>query len=257
MQPLTLFCFPHAGGSATAYRPWRALFDDRVELRPLELPGHGALMSQPLLENIGDLVSHLVREMLVQIADHNVSRYALFGHSLGSLLAFETALRLRPEPRPAALVVSGRNAPSVPHRAPRTPHGTAHMAGLPDDDLVVALRELDGIPPVVEHNRDLLELFLPALRTDLRIAETYQPRPGVRVECPIAVIGAEDDPMTDAPGLAEWSAATTARTASRTVSGGHMAVQKPEFCRSVVDALESLNVLRSHRDVVGENANAG
>ncbi|WP_083921575.1 thioesterase II family protein [Actinopolyspora halophila] len=240
-RPLSLFCFPHAGGDATSYgHRWRGV-DDRINIEPVQLPGHGIRLTEAPFRNLDELVSHSIEQM-----HHSIStpeNRILFGHSFGALAAFETALRCTDRgTRPAALIVSGRNGPGVAHRAPRTPHGSAMLHSLSDEELVTALRELDGIPGELERDPELLALFLPAVRADLGMAESYQPVRHVRVPCPIAVLAAENDPMIDAEGLAQWSEATDSQHVALSVSGGHMTVGEPAFGGRVTAAIDALGL---------------
>lgn len=213
-----LLCLPHAGGSAVMFSRWRSRFADRATVTPVELPGHGGRRTEPLVRDTGELVARLADE-LTATAD---GPYVLYGHSFGALVAFELAHRLAGSAAgaPLALVVSGRNAPSIPH-----PRAALHDA--PTDELLRGLRTLQGTLPGVDHSPELLEIFLPPLRADLRMAETYRRPELPPLSCPVQVVAGDLDPLVDDAGLAGWQQETVGPCRVERVRGGHMMLDSP------------------------------
>jgi surfactin synthase thioesterase subunit len=223
-----LLCLPHAGGSAVKYHAWRSGLADVARVRPVDLPGHGSRRSEPLVEEIGALARTLTGELAPGID----GPYALFGHSFGAVVAFELAHRLSAAVGPpAALIVSGRNSP-------RTPHVLPPLYNAPPKELLSGLRELEGDLPAVEDSPELLDLFLPPLRADLRMTETYR-RPAAlpTLSCPVHVFAGDLDPVVDGPGLAAWAAETTGPCRVATVRGGHMMLDSAELRSAIADVL--------------------
>jgi surfactin synthase thioesterase subunit len=226
-----LLCLPHAGGSAVAFHPWRGRFATAARVTPVELPGHGTRRREPLLHEPGALLDVLTAE-LAAAAD---GPYVLFGHSFGALVAFELAHRLAATAAgpPLALVVSGRNAPAVAH-----PLAALHDA--PTPALLHGLRALQGTLPAVEQSPELLEVFLPPLRADLRMTETYRRPELPPLSCPVQVVAGDLDPVVDDAGLAAWQDETTGPCRVRRVRGGHMILDSPAL-HACVDALFALD----------------
>ena len=201
-----LFCLAHAGGSAQSFRPWR---DDGLALgldvAPVELPGHG----RRLLEPPHDCVASLVATLAPLLATYRGGRaFALFGHSMGAVLAYALA---RAEP-PAALFVSAACAPGQPV-----------LAGVDtaDDDAQRALlRRLSATPQDILDG-ELMELILPTFRADLRLMEDVATLGLQALECPIRTYGGTQDPLVSAADLAAWRALTHGLFSSRTFAGGH------------------------------------
>ena len=98
---LRLFCLPYSGASAMVYVRWRRALPDWLQVCPLELPGRGRRMDEPLQSDIKALAAQLAEEIS---RDLN-GPYALFGHSLGGLLAFELAHALSARNLPAPLAL--------------------------------------------------------------------------------------------------------------------------------------------------------
>ncbi|MBK1783690.1 thioesterase II family protein [Prauserella cavernicola] len=206
-----LVCLPHAGGAASFFRTWGRDIGDEIEVWGVQYPGRENRINDAFPADLTALAGH-VAEAVAALDDRPV---VLFGHSLGSLVAYETARRLEAGigPDPGALVVSGMRAPS------RRLTGDVHLR---DDEAVVdELVRLGGTDGELLRDQELRELFLPAIRTDYRFAETYRPAPGPLLRCPVtAVIGTEDTEVDDALASA-WQEVTAASFALHRLPGDH------------------------------------
>lgn len=232
MTPLRLFCLPYAGGSAArVYHDWQPALPGHVELWPLELPGRGARMAESPCSTVDGLVDDLERTVL-PAAD---GPYALFGHSLGGLLAFELARRMehahhRP---PQHLIVSGFEAPDLP-----TEPDLDHL--LPDDAFRERLRELSGTPREVLDNDDLMDLLIPVLRADFTASSTYRlGSPWLRLSCPLTVFGGLDDPEAPPHTLRAWQHRSTGPFRLRLLPGNHffLHTERTLLIEALTDAL--------------------
>ncbi|QUI29515.1 thioesterase [Streptomyces alfalfae] len=192
---IRLFCLPYAGGNASAYRTWRDLAPEHVRVHPLELPGRGTRWNETPVSRM-PLVTGMLADVL---AGHLDRPYALFGHSMGGLIAFELArtLRERGLPQPAHLFVSGSAAPDVP-RTRRPIHAA------PDAEVIEELRFLGGTPPELLADAALMELVLPALRADFCLLETYEYRALAPLTVPLTVFGGQADPLVASAQLHLW-----------------------------------------------------
>ena len=88
---LRLFCFPYAGGGASIYHPWSKRLSGDVEICPLYLPGRENRLREPCFKRLSSLVEELT-DALTHFMD---VPFAFFGHSMGALISFEVARRLR------------------------------------------------------------------------------------------------------------------------------------------------------------------
>lgn len=209
---LRMFCFPYAGGGISSYRRWTALVDAGVELCAVQLPGHEDRYAEPAFTRLSDLIPPLAEAL----APHLLRPFAFFGHSMGALIAFELARELRRSGRPAPqhLFVSARRAPHLA-RTRRALHT------LPDQELRAELRSLDGTPPAVLENDELMELVLPILRADFAICETYACDPGDPLDVPIGMFGGEDDSETTPREIDLWRQHSRRPGRLRLFPGGH------------------------------------
>jgi medium-chain acyl-[acyl-carrier-protein] hydrolase len=206
-----LICFPYAGGGASLYRTWSRSLPAWITVRPVLLPGRESRFSEPALRSIDAMVDLALREVVP-----SSERFVLFGYSMGALAAFELARRLRAQgrPLPCHLLLAGLEAPLA---CPVTA-----MARLPDAEFVARLRELGTMPAEVFEEPELLELFLPVLRTDFSAVADYEYIDEPPLSCPITVYGGHHDPLTSEAGLRAWARMTNAAFALRMLPGGHL-----------------------------------
>lgn len=210
-----LFCFPYAGGGTVAYAGWRGIFPAAVEMHAICLPGRESRLREPPHSHLGPLVEAL-DQALVPLLD---VPFAFFGHSLGALVSFELARQLRRRSRdPLHLFVSGCRAPQSEHRRP-----PKHR--LADDAFIAALQALNGTPRAVLEDADLMQCFLPSLRADFTMFETYSYADEAPLACPIVAFGGLQDPEIDEGELTGWEFQTSASFAHYMFAGDHFFLQ--------------------------------
>ncbi|WP_063803475.1 thioesterase II family protein [Streptomyces silvensis] len=215
---IRLVCFPHAGAGASVYRPWITALAPEVEVLPLVLPGRDSRWREPAHTGMSGLARAAAEGLAAFFgAEERQVPYAFFGHSLGAVVAYETARALgRPGPGPQLLVVS---ASAPPARAAASSRG-CHT--LPDEEFLAEVDRLGGLSPGVLGEAELLRLLLPVLRADFTLAETYAPAPGPPLSCPVAVYAGRDDTGVREAHLAQWQEVTEVRpVVRRTFPGGH------------------------------------
>jgi medium-chain acyl-[acyl-carrier-protein] hydrolase len=207
---LRLFCFAHAGGGGSAYWALRRALAPDIDVQAVVLPGRESRIRETPCTRIEQLLGPLT-EAVASRAD---LPYVLFGHSLGTLLAYEVARRLSVAGvPPLAMIASGRRGPWEPaHR---------HYRGLDDAQFLAAISELGGIPPEVLAQPSLLALVLPALRSDFMINDGYVPQPAATLRCPLAAYSGADDPEVSRSDLMAWERETSGEFAVRVFPGGH------------------------------------
>lgn len=206
-----LFCLPYSGASAMVYGRWRRDLPSWLAVHPVELPGRGARSGEPLATELRGLAGSLAEEIRGAID----GPYALFGHSLGSLLAFELAhaLRDRGAPPPLVLFASGGEAPAV-----RDDRELARPRS--DAELIADLRGYRGTSEEALADPELMALVLPVLRADFLLSGTYAYRPRPALTCPVHVLAGTADDL-DRPALEAWGRETRGGFAIDLLEGGH------------------------------------
>jgi len=208
-----LFCLPYAGASAAIYHAWRRELPSWIEVCPLELPGRGQRYAETPQQDAFALAASLARQILGQLD----RPYAVFGHSMGALLAYELghALRALRVPTPLCLFVSGCPAPARRERQGR-------FTRLSDAELLATLQELEGTPPELLADPELMALFLPVLRADFQLCASYEPVARPPLDCALGVFAGRADACTaDASALLAWRTETTGAHALELLDGGH------------------------------------
>jgi medium-chain acyl-[acyl-carrier-protein] hydrolase len=214
-----LFCFPHAGAGGLAYREWARLLPPAIQVLPVLPPGRETRLRETSYTSIEPYVDDLATALAPELR----APYALFGHSLGALVAFELARRLRAArlAAPAHLFVSGRIAPQLSeHR--RILHR------LPTSDLAKELAALGGIPAGIDLGDQRLSYLLTALRADLAVNESYAFRTEPALGTAVTALGGTADPRVNESELAAWRAQTSGPFALRTYRGGHFYLSEQE-----------------------------
>jgi medium-chain acyl-[acyl-carrier-protein] hydrolase len=226
-----LYCLPHAGGTARVFQPWRKRLRADIDICALEYPGHGSRLGEPLLDTI-EQMAHSIADLMPAPR----VPYALVGHSMGSLVAFETCrtLAARCAAMPSLLIACG-------HQGPRVPRSSPPIHDAPHDTFVAHLRKLGATPPELFSAPDLLDLMIPILRNDFRACETYSPRAHPPLSVPLAVYGGLGDEDTSRETLLAWRDETSGPCTVRMFPGGHF------FIRDCADHV----VATLERDIIG------
>jgi surfactin synthase thioesterase subunit len=228
--PRQLFCFAHAGGGPSFFRPWQAGLAPEIAVRRVLLPGREWRLDEPPFRHITDLVEPLC----AALEPYLDQPYALFGHSMGAVVAYEVARRFSRSSGlpPAGLIDSGRRAPGLAA-------GRRRLSGLPDHEFLAEVGRLNGIPAEVLTEPELLEMLLPPLRADFELAETYKPLPGGRLTCPVAAYLSTADPEVEFGQVLGWRETTTGEFTMRVFSGDHFYLKggRPDVLNAIRDDL--------------------
>lgn len=215
--PLRLFSFPYAGGGTSIFHTWLNFLPPEIELCPIRLPGREGRLKEKPYARLSPLVD-VIAEALTPLLD---KPFAFFGHSMGALICFELARHLRRQNRclPNHMFVSGHNAPQLPEPNPPLHH-------LADAKFITRVQELyGGIPMQILEDHALMELFVPILRADFAIVETYVYRVEPQLDIPISVFGGQQDNQTSQEGLAAWREQTISIFSVKMFPGNHFFLQ--------------------------------
>ncbi|MFE6744809.1 thioesterase II family protein [Kitasatospora purpeofusca] len=222
---LRLVCFPHAGGSPAAYRTWHRHLPADVEVLAVCYPGRQDRIGDPFPAGAAELADE-VAAALGPLRDVPV---ALFGHSMGALLAYEVAVRLAADPGappPVRLFVSGSPAPHlVDHSALRS---------ATDEDLLALVDALGSDSTDALRIPALRELLMPGIRADFRLLAHYRPTARATTTTtttagvPVVACTGDDDPVCAVEAARAWSATTVSAFELNVFPGGHFYLEPLE-----------------------------
>ena len=135
---------------------------------PVELAGRGKRIYDPLYNSIEEAIEDCYNIIFGEL---DKGPYAFFGHSMGGIIAYELAYKIRDNklPEPVHIFFSGRGAPNVPDEDEEELY-----YNLPDEEFKEKIIELGGTPKEFFDHPELMEMLLPMLRCDFKIAETYE-----------------------------------------------------------------------------------
>lgn len=213
LHPTPLLCLPFAGAGASFYMPWRSLGVEGVDVRPLQLPGRERLVDQEPYTNVQNAADGLLAAALEAAGEGPV---AVFGHSLGAILAYELAHRIADHGANELvhLFVSGSQGPWNGR--------TERATGLDDDAFLARVQEFAGYTHPAFDIPEMRELLLPTLRADVEMHEAYVPTSERRLAAPITSIRGVDDHLVSADAADHWRDATSATFTAVDVPGDHM-----------------------------------
>ncbi|WP_333769285.1 alpha/beta fold hydrolase [Streptomyces sp. IBSBF 2435] len=207
-----LVLFPHAGGSAGAYRALANRFPAGVEVRAVQYPGRETRAGEPLIDDmdtLADQAADALRPLLGR-------RLAILGHSMGAVVAYEVTRRLEAwGATPERLFVSSRQPPAFQG----TGRGQRHM--MDEDSFAEMLRRTGGTPAALLDDPEMRAYLLPIVRNDYRLVETYLPSPGPALRTGVVSIAAEDDGTVSAAQVEGWRQTTDGPFEHLTFPGGH------------------------------------
>ncbi|MFJ2767088.1 thioesterase II family protein [Streptomyces sp. NPDC087300] len=211
---LRLAVFHHAGGSASGYFPLTRGLPDGWDPLLVDLPGRGKRHTEPPSTDVASLVSRTVEDLLPWSGP---APLALFGHSLGAIIAFEVAHALEQRGVPVVwLGVSGRVAPDASVPGPRL------SPAMPDEELLHGLDQLGGLPPLLHELPDFRRRFLRLIRSDFGALGAYRPDAARRpLAAPVTAFGAAEDPLAPPRYLDSWSRETSRGFTKCLLPGGH------------------------------------
>ena len=226
-----IVCFPFAGGGVSVYR---TLFENvtiDAEVLAVLLPGRESRFSEAFVGDFETLVENISKEL----EEYNDKSLIFFGHSMGAVLAFETA---------ACLFASGNDLVSKVFvsgaRAPHLRDRDEKLHALSDKELFERLYSYGGMLSEIADNKQLVDLVLPIVRSDLSLIENYQCREGALIPCPILALSGFDDPEVSRPEVEAWEVYTSGPFSCRFYPGDHFFIK---VNKEEIISLLSMNVV--------------
>jgi surfactin synthase thioesterase subunit len=218
----TLVCLPYAGGRASVFRDWPERLGHEVAVAGVDFPGRPGAKDGPPARRVEDLAPAVAEAIVATVH----GPYALFGHSMGALVAFEAVrlLRLWSASLPQRVFVAA-------HRAPHLPRRGAALHDLPPAEFRRRLAELGGTSAAVLADPEMMAVLAPSLRADLELVETYSYRPADPLDVAFTGFAGAHDGSVEPREMAEWQSHTTRPFRLHVLTGDHFFIhtQAPEL----------------------------
>ncbi|MFI5735104.1 thioesterase II family protein [Kribbella sp. NPDC051587] len=222
IKKTTLVCLPFAGAGASAFGHWQALAGEDLRVQAIGLPGRERRIDEEPHRDVAAAVAGVLPEI-------SSEQVALFGHSLGAVLAYELALALGD--RVVHLFVSGSPSPGDerPDRA----------TGLSDDEFLPRIAGFAGFTHDALADEEMRDMIMPALRADVEMHENYRPSTSSGLTVPVTAIRGEDDNLVTYEQAESWSKVVTGQFEHVELPGGHMYLSEhaPALVRLITSAL--------------------
>ncbi|MER6103866.1 alpha/beta fold hydrolase [Streptomyces sp. NPDC001832] len=214
MEPIALVCLPFAGAGASFFRAWEKHVPETLRIVAVQFPGREDRFVEPPHTIAARAVADAY-DQVVQVTG-GAGRVAVFGHSLGAVLAYELAHSLGEAEgiKVERLFVSGSPGPW---------NGRETRASDLDDEAFLAqVRSFAGYAHPALENPDLRELLLPVLRADVAMHEDYRPSTDKSLQVPITAMRGRHDELVSGAVIARWADVTDSELNMVELDGGHM-----------------------------------
>lgn len=213
---VVLYCFPYAGGGASVFRNWKYKLGDSVKVCPIQLPGREERISEKPYVNMDVLAADLADI----IASRN-NEFIIFGHSMGTKIAYEVEKRLEIMGRIAKLlIVSGGRAPHIQELNP--------IYNLSDDEFKQGIIRFNGMPKEIIQNKELFEFFLPVMRADFTLDESYKLEDAKILKTPIMALWGKEDKEGNFEEIIKWKEYTESYFKECSFQGEHFFIRVDE-----------------------------
>ena len=209
---MKLFCLPYAGASAAIYMKWKKSLEPVAECVPLELAGRGVRSKEPFYKGMEDASEDVLEQLLRRV---DGKPYAVFGHSMGGMILYEVARKIRQRklPPPSALFFSGRPSPDTPRKE-------APIHELPDGEFAEKIIAMGATSKEIFSMPALMNVFVPVLRADFLLVETYRYEEAEPLPWRLTAIAGTEEQWTD-DEVEGWNRHTSEGCRIVRLPGGH------------------------------------
>ncbi|MFI5776847.1 SDR family NAD(P)-dependent oxidoreductase [Nocardia sp. NPDC051570] len=223
---LRVFALPFVGGDASVFTSWPDHLPGTIEVMGIQAPGREIRIDETPIDSI----SAFVTELAEAVAPYLDRSFAIYGHSMGGLLAYELTKHLERHygEVPTKLIVAGWPSPALVEEYARS------LKHIPDSyatDAVSAAEALEVLranglftTPIDEAS---IEPMIPSLRADLKMLRDYRFEHAITVRAPITVLHGADDPLFEIDRLRAWEHLTSGGFSLVTVPGDHLFIRNP------------------------------
>lgn len=231
---INFFAVPYAGGIAeSTYGKWQQPLGDKFKVIPVEPAGHGRRMNEPFTDSMQATVNDLFQRIKPEL--ETGTPWVIYGHSMGTIIVYELVRKVIEEglPQPLGMYFSGRNGPEHRYTEP-------DYHDLDESHLIAALKRIDGTPKELFEFPSLMQTFLPIIRNDYKVIETYrhQGEP-MQIDGFITAFYSDNDKLVSREVFEHWGNYCKGRFTVHAFSGHHFFINDnyAEICALIKKGL--------------------
>ena len=230
---MRVFCFPYAGGSALFYARWYKYLDESAEVFPIQLPGRESRIDEQPLRVMSVAIDAIVEE----IEPYLTENMAFVGHSMGSMLVYEVlkALYFKNLPIPKHVFLCGAVPPDLIGESEK-------IHTLTDMEFCEKLKGYESITPDIMKYPEFYKYFLPVIKADFEMIETYKPDEVWKMPCGVTIFSGTEDPYVPLDYLKEWGRYCEQPPEIITFSGNHFFLKEhvEEICQVITNHMKGV-----------------
>lgn len=185
---MKLFCLPSAGAQVSMYHDIKKTLDGKMEIIPIEYPGHGYRISEPLIDSMEKLCDECINGIVTAL-DNLDEPFMLLGHSMGAMLVYYMEAKLRN---------MDYNLKKIILCACQSPNYwidyIADIENMTDDEFFDYVASLGGIPEELTDNMFFKDIYTNIIKNDFMLIKKHVPNISV-VQTPIVFINGTDDKL--------------------------------------------------------------
>lgn len=223
-----LFLLPFAGGTSLTYRDWT--FPQTVNVIPLDYKGHGFRMKERLCDTFEEMVCDIAEQVRQKSQGNDI---AVFGHSMGGLVAWDAAGKLEDEGIRISHVIISACLP--PHLFSEKKYSVMATDAWLKDFLTTYGR----IRPEKMESAFFRKTLYPAIRNDYRLISIH-PHGEIRKQSlNLACFYGRQDEMMPSEGMDQWKDYTDRRFVLQGFQGSHFYIEDESNREEVMTAIVS------------------
>ncbi|MFJ7184007.1 thioesterase II family protein [Lysinibacillus xylanilyticus] len=210
---MILFCLPYAGGSGVFYSSWKKYLEPNIQVIPIELKGRGGRINEPFYNDITEAVEDIISSLINYLGGNE---YAIYGHSMGGLLAYELYYKMEKLnlKKPTHIFFSATNPPFERIKEKET-------QCLSNSELIEKVLALGGTPKEVFENSETSSIFLPIIKADFMLLEDFIFDPTrEKINCGITLLNGLEDSIVSKE-ISKWDTLVLNKFNSFLLDGNH------------------------------------
>ena len=224
-----IYCFPYAGGSSLAFRDIAKRLSSIADVVVLDYPGHGTRFGEKFADNMEELAKESARQIFIDMQQNACQKCIFLGHSMGALVAYETAKMIEDVIMIDKLILCG----SLPPDMEREDYSSYDRDAAFDKFFMMG-----WIPDEVRDEPELYDIFSEIIYSDIKVLSTIDvEKENNLIHIPLSIYYGEDDRDCDRLNMKGWMKKTNKKCNIHSMTGDHFFLfEYPKmFCKQIIE----------------------